>query len=79
MRPSRNGSVKASSTFLGNAFALEISAKLFDAPATYLPKNLDACPTSSASMSITGPPFGPIVVMGTLSRTRSVKTRSRPF
>ena len=36
------------------------------------PKNREAPPTKRASMSITGPPEGPIVTMGISITTRSV-------
>ena len=40
-----------------------------------LPKNREAPPTRSASMSITGPPDGPMVTIGISITTLSVKIR----
>ena len=69
------GSSKASSTLSRKALHFVIENSRGVVERADVPKNREAPPTSSASMSITGPPAGPIVTIGISITTRSVNSR----
>ena len=74
--PPAVGASKATTMFSGKALALVMVASLGLRPRALPPKKVPAEPRRRLLKSMTGPPPGPIVRMGTSRSTRSVKIRS---